>query len=459
LFVFFSCLFVVYCFIFCLFFSFSFLFASRFLTDRSQDAWRLHPTVLPSFYLMQLEREEMLHSFIGSFLTGDVSFLPLPPNSSNNNIISNTLTFLPIGSAASEKDPRATTTFWRQALVSTCELFFLEQFLTWMQLFKYVPVEERKTLTPPAIVWHIWTLYSLTPSFSAAYESFTLRYLGRRFSITDCETIGKVDLCQDYRTFSPKQRYRRPEAVFTFPDEYEWRLSTFNHVLKLNGYADHFTWHPEACDPSCFGGRTRILMADGNLREIQHVREGDCVIAASSFVPRRVVAIRASFTGRKAMVRMQTSASDGFWITRGHPVWLAGSLNERKRNIPGTNDFSPISGLQDSVFSSLSCSWPTGEWVRPDEVCVVQWLNIEYVRGIYNLILEEDHDVFVFGEPPFVTVEASRFQDLVSGMNEGVGRRVSPVIACTLGRYCGERLARLHPHQNLRYGSNLLRLK
>jgi len=79
-----------------------------------------------------------------------------------------------------------------------------------------------------------------------------------------------------------------------------------------------------------------------------------------------------------------------FWITRGHPIFIKGT------------------------------------WMRPDELFNPIEMNILDVFGIYNLRLDDEHTILVGG-----SIE---------------------VVCCTLGKYCGERLERLHPNQNSLYG-------
>jgi hypothetical protein len=413
--------------------------------------WRRDVALTPSYYLMQLEREEMMHAFLGSLMTGQSPFLPFSANEFNATSSSNVPSDLPTAFtfSASPDDPRSSTWFWRQALVSTCEVFYLEQFLMWLQLFKYVPVEDQQSLAPPAVVWQIWTLFALSPASAFAYQSFCMRYLGRVLSISDCATLDEINMSQDYRSYSWKSRMRHTTSIFAFPREYDLRLFTYLRLLNLNGYADAFTWNPEACDPSCFGGRARVLLANGRLCELRRVRIGDHVIASSGRA-RRVVAIRKSAAGRKAMVRL-----NGFWITRGHPVWWPARDSSSAWNNCDISNRSPssLAMMRCDLASSLSgcCCWSSpigdGAWMRPDELLPVQWLAIETVHGIYNLVLDDDHDVLVYPDVDG-DVEASQANGL-----SGVAK---PVVCCTLGRYCGERLALLYPHQNRQYGTKLL---
>jgi len=84
-----------------------------------------------------------------------------------------------------------------------------------------------------------------------------------------------------------------------------------------------------------------------------------------------------------------------FWITRGHPVLL------------------------------------NGDWYRPDEICKSKLMSVEH--GLINFFLEGDeHTVIVGGED-----EKSMY-----------GCDKSEIVCCTLGRYCGARLAALYPHHN-----------
>jgi len=77
-----------------------------------------------------------------------------------------------------------------------------------------------------------------------------------------------------------------------------------------------------------------------------------------------------------------------FWITRGHPVFF------------------------------------NGEWWRPDELGPTFARDVE-PGGIINFVLEDEHTVLV-------------------GDYE--------LVCCTLGKYCGERLEKLFPDQNILYG-------
>jgi len=78
-----------------------------------------------------------------------------------------------------------------------------------------------------------------------------------------------------------------------------------------------------------------------------------------------------------------------FWITRGHPV----------------------------LYS--------GEWWRPDELYPTVARDVE-AGGIINFVLDDEHTVVVGGEEEWV--------------------------CCTLGKYCGKRLEKLFPQQNILYG-------
>lgn len=90
-------------------------------------------------------------------------------------------------------------------------------------------------------------------------------------------------------------------------------------------------------------------------------------------------------------------------ITRGHPMWL--------------NPVSHSTLSLSSASSSSSCDW----W-RPDELVVP---SMVHVSSLYNLVLDgDDHTVIV---------------------NESS-------ICCTIGRHCGARLQRLHPHHHIKYG-------
>lgn len=163
------------------------------------------------------------------------------------------------------------TIFWRSALRESLELFHLEQFFMWMQLFKYLPETEYEYLVPPTIVFDIWYLFM---KFPLEYSTFSRRFCGRYISLSDCKSLGSIDLTQAYRYWGSKQRYR---YEFENGNEYEIRHKTMCHVARIHGIYDLSLWNPDYVDPeidSCFGGKSLIKMADGSKKVIRFIKIG-----------------------------------------------------------------------------------------------------------------------------------------------------------------------------------------
>eukprot|EP01126_Amoeba_proteus_P005456 TRINITY_DN11836_c0_g1_i4.p1 TRINITY_DN11836_c0_g1~~TRINITY_DN11836_c0_g1_i4.p1 ORF type:complete len:689 (+),score=66.31 TRINITY_DN11836_c0_g1_i4:58-2124(+) len=313
---------------------------------------------IPSYSEMFAERVLMLDCFLDVFLT----------NHPIVNLRTHSRTSL--------------VSVFKRWLASTAELFFLEQFFVWIQLNKYVIYEERQWLVPPIDVIHIWSLCSRIPAF----RRFSNYFCGYLVDIEQCHVIHRIDVQQGYRELSEKVKRRRN---YIMPErEYSLRDFTWRQVALLFGRCDAYTWHPEASDLSCFGGRTKIKMGDGSKKEIRFIKPGEFVMTAVN-VPRCVLAVdRCVLPIIKNMVKF----SD-FWITRGHPIHV------------------------------------NGDWYRPDELSHAQPRFVPALLGIFNLVLEEEHTVIV-------------------GSHE--------IVCCTLGKYCGERLEKLHPGQNRRYGPRMI---
>lgn len=370
---------------------------NQVIYDWTQDMWKTTKKI-PSPLELKIERIEMTKFFIKNLLFSQKIQHVLPTGAKPSNQIS-AHPFIEDEYTATAKD--STNLFgWISALLTNAEYFYLKQFFMWIQLFKYLAFSDISTiarthfkpfptweiislntnsLTPPTDVWDIWYMYSSTFS----YMQFCDKFLGNFLDISKCTAIQHVDMYQKYRDLSWKQRLR-----FNFSKlEKELREFTICCILWMHKECDYYTWDLEACDMSCWGGKSLIKMADGTKKEVRSLHEGDFVMSGKNS-PQKIVRIVATKASEK--VKHMVHMSNDFWITRGHPVW--------------TNS----------------------DWFRPDELSPTTPKKISEVDGIYNLVLDGEHTVVV-------------------------GDKVE-WICCTLGKYCGERLEKLHPNQNTKYG-------
>jgi hypothetical protein len=100
---------------------------------------------------------------------------------------------------------------------------------------------------------------------------------------------------------------------------------------------------------------------------------------------------------------------NGMMITRGHPIFVKPAHHSLS-----SSTSSAASSIEKNMF----------DWWRPDELTVT---SPSYVASLHNLVLDTTND------------------DTHTVIVDGV-------ICCTIGRDCGDRLRRLHPHHHLKYG-------
>jgi len=140
----------------------------------------------------------------------------------------------------------------------------------------------------------------------------------------------------------------------------------------------------------CFEGRALIKMADLTKKCAKNIVVGDVVMGGDG----KGYKVKKVMTAMEKCEKLMVNISN-FWITRGHPI------------------------LQNS------------DWYRPDEMSKSEPMMIE--QGLINFLLEgEEHTVLVGGKD-----EKSEY-----GQDKG------EIVCCTLGKYCGPRLASLYPHHN-----------
>jgi hypothetical protein len=140
----------------------------------------------------------------------------------------------------------------------------------------------------------------------------------------------------------------------------------------------------------CFEGRALIKMADLTKKFAKDIVVGDVVMGGDGKGYNVKKVMSNTEKSEKQMVNLSN-----FWITRGHPI------------------------LQN------------GDWYRPDELSKSQPMILEH--GLINFLLEgNEHTVIVGGQD-----EKSKY-----------GKDKNEIICCTLGKYCGPRLAALYPHHN-----------
>jgi len=124
-------------------------------------------------------------------------------------------------------------------------------------------------------------------------------------------------------------------------------------------------------------------------KSAKNVVVGDMVMGGNGkgYKVKKVMTMTESI--EKRMVKLSN-----FWITRGHPV----------------------------IYK--------GDWYRPDELCKSELMFLE--NGLINFLLEGDEHTVVVG----------------GNEDESDCSEYSEIICCTLGKYCGDRLAALYPHHN-----------
>jgi hypothetical protein len=137
------------------------------------------------------------------------------------------------------------------------------------------------------------------------------------------------------------------------------------------------------------------------------------------------------------------------WITPGHPLYVIHNTNNINTwNSNNKNDNS--NGRESGCY----------DWYRPDEMSSII-LRDPLPNGVYNLTLSGNEHTILVRAPILSSVSSSISSSSIMSPSSSMSslwetttssNSSEGVIACTIGRDCGQRLRALHPHNDAKYG-------